>query len=244
MRTAVIGGGVIGLSLAWRLSYAEHTVDLFDDDPGGGASHAAAGMLAPAGEAWFGEDDLVRIGAESLRRWPRFATDLSAAADLDVWLRDEGTLLVGIDDADAANLDRMQGLLDRHGLAAERLTRREARRLEPALATSIRRTVRVRSDLSVHNRRVVEALRRACVRAGARLHPVRADVVTEDGTATGVRERGSDTRHAADTVVVAAGVGLRHVAGVPEAVRAAVRPVKGQILRLRGPEPLLTHTVR
>lgn len=244
MRVAIIGGGVVGLSLTWRLAEAAHSVDLFDDDPGFGASYAAAGMLAPAGEAWFGEDALVRIGAESVRMWPAFAADLGRAAGMDVWLRRDGALLLGMDEADATDLDRVQGLLETHGLACDRLTRRDARRLEPALSTSLRRSLLVRDDLSVHNRRVIEALRRAGVRAGARLHPERADVVTDDRGATGVRTRDTGSLHGADAVVVAAGHALRDVVGVPEPVRSAVRPVKGQILRLRTPQPLLTHTVR
>jgi glycine oxidase len=244
MRVAVIGGGVVGLTLAWRLAADGHRVDLYDDRPGSGASHAAAGMLSPAGEAWFGEDALLRLGAESLRMWPAFAEELSRAGTLDVWLRRTGTLLVGCDDADAADLDRTRGLLRRHGLAAEPLTRREARAREPALSSAVRRGLLV-DDLSVHNRRVVEALRRACARSGVRLHRQRADVVVAVGAAVGVRGRGPGRlTRAADAVVVAAGTGLREVRGVPERIRAAVRPVKGQILRLHGDPPPITRTVR
>ncbi|MGH3387195.1 MAG: FAD-dependent oxidoreductase, partial [Nocardioidaceae bacterium] len=77
MRVAVLGGGVVGLSIAWALS-RDHTVTVLDPQPGCGASFAAAGMLAPAGEAWFGEDDLLRAGLDSLDRWPGFAADVAA----------------------------------------------------------------------------------------------------------------------------------------------------------------------
>ncbi len=245
MRVAILGGGVVGLSVAWRLAADGHAVAVFDDAPGAGASYAAAGMLAPAGEAWFNEDALVRIGAESLRMWPEFAAELSRVADHDVWLRQEGSLLVGTDEADAADLDRVHGLLERHDLAAERLTRREARGLEPALATSLRRSVLVPGDRSVHNRRVVEALQRACERAGVDVRPERADVVVDEaGAATGVRGRMSGAVHEAHTTVVAAGAALSEVEGVPAPLRRAVRPVKGEILRLHTSQVLLRHTVR
>ncbi|HWL96836.1 MAG TPA: glycine oxidase ThiO [Nocardioidaceae bacterium] len=245
MRAAIVGGGVIGLSVAWRLADDGHAVEVFDDAPGTGASYAAAGMLAPAGEAWFNEDALVRIGAQSLQMWPEFAAELSRVADHDVWLRREGSLLVGTDEADAADLDRVHGLLEQHGLTAERLTRREARRLEPALTTSLRRTVLVPGDRSVHNRRVIEALLRACERAGVGVRPERADVVVdEQGAATGVRGRQSGAVHEADVTVVAAGSALSGVEGVPALLRSAVRPVKGEILRLHSSQTLLQHTVR
>lgn len=245
MRVAVIGAGVVGLAVAWRLARAGDRVQVFDDGPGSGASYAAAGMLAPAGEAWFGEDALLAVGAASVGMWPGFAERLGRASGHDVWLRREPALMVGADEADRADLDRVQRLLRAHDLAVDPLTRRDARRLEPALTTSLRRALLVRSDLSVHNRRVVEALRRACGRAGTRLHRERADVLTDGtGAAVGVRTRESGAVHGADAVVVAAGHGTARVGGVPAWLRGAVRPVKGQILRLHGREPLLTHTVR
>jgi glycine oxidase len=169
MRVAVIGAGVVGLAVAWRLARAGDGVEVYDDRPGSGASYAAAGMLAPAGEAWFGEDALVTLGAESARAWPGFAERLTRETHHDVWLRHEPTLMVGADEADRTDLDRVHRLLRSHGLTAEPLTRREARRLEPALTASLRRVLLVPGDLSVHNRRVVQALLRACDSAGVSL---------------------------------------------------------------------------
>jgi glycine oxidase len=239
MRIAVLGGGVIGLSVAWRLADAGHRVELYDDAPGQGASHAGAGMLAPAGETWFGEEELTRLGLAGLRQWPDFAARLEDASDVDVGLRREGSLLVGVDDADAATLDQTHELLSRHGIEAERLTQRELHRTEPATTPGLRRGILLRGDLSVHNRRVVRALLAAADRAGVIVHRSRADLT--DG---GVRARATDDRAAADVVVVAAGAELAGVAGLPAAVASAVRPVKGQILRLRADPGLIVHTVR
>src|SRR2546426_635227 len=75
----VVGGGVIGLAVAWRLAQRGSTVTLVDDDPAGGASRAAAGMLAPVTEAHFGEEALTALNLESAPRWPAFAADGEAA---------------------------------------------------------------------------------------------------------------------------------------------------------------------
>ena len=69
----VVGGGVIGLAVAWRAAAAGHRVTVVDPAPGPGASWAAAGMLAPVGEAHFGEDALTRLNVAAARAWPDFA---------------------------------------------------------------------------------------------------------------------------------------------------------------------------
>lgn len=229
MRVAVLGAGVIGLSIAWRLSRDGHTVDLFDDHPGQGASYAAAGMLAPGSEAWYGETGLLRLGLDSLRRWPRFAADLSQDSPTDPWLTTTGTLMVGATAGDAAELDRVAGLLAQHGVRAEVLDRSHTQALEPGLSAHVQRVVSVRDDASVHNRRLITALRQACEARGVIWHAERADVVAGGS----VRGRDSDVHHRVDRVVVAIG-----------ADAGGVRPVKGQILRVRGPRRLIKRTVR
>ena len=61
----VIGGGVIGLSIAWRAAQRGLRVTLADPAPGSGATHAAAGMLTPIAEAAYAERELFRLGRES-----------------------------------------------------------------------------------------------------------------------------------------------------------------------------------
>ncbi|HET7326782.1 MAG TPA: glycine oxidase ThiO [Nocardioidaceae bacterium] len=243
MRVAVIGGGVVGLSIAWRLS-RRHDVTIFDPAPGRGASWAAAGMLAPAGEAWHGEEPLLHAGLDSLSRWPDFAAELTAASGIDPWLAPEGTWMVGATDDDGAEVARVVSLLQSHGLSTHRLARSDVRAAEPALHPRLSTVVDVPGDLSVHNRRLLQALLRACASAGVRMVEDRADIVVEDGRATGVRPRGSGALSAADVVVAAAGSRLAEIAGLPPELATVCRPVKGQILRLHTPHPLLTRTVR
>jgi glycine oxidase len=247
----VVGGGVIGTAIAWRAARAGLAVTLVDpggDDPrtADKASLVAAGMLGPVSESVFGEQDLLTLNLHAVERFGGFNAELEAATGLRTGLRTEGTLAVAYDGGDLAALDRMTDFRHSLGLAAERLSARDCRRLEPFLAPGTRGGVLAAGDLSVDNRRYLAALRAAAAADG---------VATLTGTVTAVG--GSQARVAvpggpavtltARHVVVAAGHATRALAGVPEPVRAALRPVKGQILRLRHPENMphvLTRTVR
>ncbi|MEA2319130.1 MAG: glycine oxidase, partial [Solirubrobacteraceae bacterium] len=230
---AVVGGGLIGLAVAWRARVRGLSVCVLDrDEPGRGTSHVAAGMLAPISEADAGERALLRLGLESARRWPAFAAELLDVTGIDVDLRTQGTLLVARDRDEAEALDRELALRRHFGLGAERLLASQARRLEPALAPTVRLGLDVPDDHALDPRLAVAALARAAERAGAVLRPG-AEVV---GIAPGEAVRlASGERIAAGRVVVAAGPWSGVLAGVPEDARIPVRPVKGQSLRLRDP---------
>lgn len=108
---AVVGGGPIGLAIAWRAAQRGMRVLVHDPDPGSGASGVAAGMLAPVAEASFGEEALTRLLLDSAARWPRFAAEVAAAAGLtgvaDLGYRTEGTLVVGRTADDLAQARRL-----------------------------------------------------------------------------------------------------------------------------------------
>ena len=164
-------------------------------------------------------------------------------------MRTEGTLAVAYDSGDLAALDRLTDFRHSIGLKAERLDARECRQLEPFLAPGTRGGVLATGDLSVDNRRYLAALRLAAAASGVKV--LAGTVTAVDGgqvraTVPGTAEA-QETTLAARHVVIAAGHATRALDGVPEEIRAAIRPVKGQILRLRHPgniPPLLTHTVR
>ncbi|WP_370617913.1 glycine oxidase ThiO [Mumia sp. Pv 4-285] len=241
---AVVGGGVIGLTVAWTLARRGHRVTVYDPVPARGASWAAAGMLSPAGEAWFGEESLLRLGLASLDRWPATAHDLEADAGWGPELRSEGTLLVAATDDDAGTQARLHALMASAGITHRLLSRREARALEPALHPGMHSVTEVLSDHSVNNRTLVAALLAACARRAVAFVEDTADVMTDTGTATGVRTRRAGRHRRHEVVVVANGVGLADTAGVPGWLRTAVRPVKGEILRVRTDRPALQRTVR
>src|SRR2546423_2311442 len=107
----VVGGGVIGLSCAWRAAAAGTSVTLVDPAPGSGASWVAGGMLAPVTEAWPGEEALLQLGLESLARWPGFAAELTDAAGADAGLRREGTVVAARSAGDRDELRDLAGHL-------------------------------------------------------------------------------------------------------------------------------------
>ena len=221
---AVIGGGVIGLSVAWRARARGLSVVVLErGELGGGTTRVAAGMLAPVSEADPQERALLALGLESARMWGAFADELRDVCGLDVGHRTKGTLAVARDADEKAALERELDLRNRLGLRAQRLLPSEARALEPALAPSIRLAVEFPDDHSVDPRALTTALVAACEHAGVELRP---------GT-----EVASLDRVDAEQVVIAAGPWSAGLAPLP------VRPVKGQTIRLRGTE-LLERTLR
>jgi glycine oxidase len=264
---AVLGGGIVGLSVAWRARARGMSVALFEREGlGGGATHVAAGMLAPVAEVEFGEAGrrVLELGVRSAQMWPEFAAELQEASGIDVGLRRTGTLVVARDEDEARELERQLAFRAELGLRAVRMRASEAREHEPALAPTVRLALHAPEDHSVDPRNVVAALRRACAQAGVRLcehTPVRGLELDagrervvgvrlgepEDGTwpassAPQLAARGdflegnaSCELVPAGDVVVAMGAWSGGVAGLPAGARVEVRPVKGQIMRLRDP---------
>ena len=137
-RVAVVGAGVMGLAIAWRLAAAGCTVDMFDQSVSGqGASHAAAGMLAACAEAEPGEDNLLGLNRASQTLWPAFAAELEAASGMSVDLRTEGTIVLALNADDAARLRHLIAFQQGLGLPVEWLNGAEVRRREPHLATKL-----------------------------------------------------------------------------------------------------------
>ncbi|MFF1786618.1 glycine oxidase ThiO [Kitasatospora sp. NPDC058243] len=245
----VIGGGIIGLAVAWRAAQRGlRNIVVVDPSPGGGAAGVAAGMLAPVTELQYGEEPLLRLGMASNQRYGDFAAELTeASGGLDTGYRRCGTIAVALDSDDREELRELHAFHQRLGLDSAWLTGREARRLEPMLAPGVRGGLHVADDHQVDPRRLLTALVAACELAGVVVHRAEAvGLLVEGGRAVGARLGTGETRRA-DQVVLAAGPHSHRLPGLPEGVLPAVRPVKGQILRLRIPEayrPFLSRNVR
>lgn len=243
----VVGAGVIGLAVAWRAAQRGVRVALVDPEPGSGASHAAAGMLAPVTEAHYGEEGLLRLNLASARRYPEFVAELEEVSGTSAGFSSGGTLAVAFDSGDRAVLADLAEFHQRLGLDSERLTGRECRAHEPLLAPDVQSGLLVSGDHQIDNRMLVAALLTAIGRTHVQLHRERvAELLVEHDAATGVRLADGRVLHA-DSVVLAAGCRSTSIPGLPSGVLPPIRPVKGQILRLSVPAsaaPFLGHAVR
>ncbi|KUM31552.1 glycine oxidase [Arthrobacter sp. EPSL27] len=266
----MIGGGVVGHGIAWAARRSGRTVALIDDAPGSGASWAAAGMLAPVSELHYQEEGLLELMLESSRLWPAFAAGLEATGLEATGLDETGvgetgpdgaggagnrtgylttpTLAVGADAADRRALADLRTVQQSSGLAVEPLTVREARVREPLLSPGISCAFDIPADHQVDPRRLLARIRELLAAdSRCRMLPRRASgLFWEDGKVAGATLAGGGTVLAAETIV-ANGLGAGALGGLPRGLRLPLRPVHGDILRLRVPEklrPLLTSTVR
>ncbi|WP_104089822.1 glycine oxidase ThiO [Arthrobacter sp. GMC3] len=256
---AVIGGGIVGLGIAWEIQRAGRSVRVIDPSPATGATFAAAGMLAPVSELHYQEEDLLELTLASNARWPDFVAPLVEAGFLEAALRTTPTLVVGADPTDRAALADLRDVQLCHGLDVEQLSIRTARSEEPLLGPHISCAYRVAQDHQVDPRAVAAAIR-------VRLAEVAADrgeggdAVMEQA-AVGLLHQEAGNTHSAVTgvvladgrevhaqeVIVANGLGAPALNGLPQGLVLPLRPVYGDILRLRVPDhlrPLTTATVR
>lgn len=245
LRVAVIGGGAIGLGIAWRLAEAGASVDVFERGQiGRGASYAAAGMLAAGVETEPGEEALALLGRHSQALWPDFARRLEAASGVDIGYRTEGTLSIALTRDDVAKLRFTYEFQRRAGVELDWLSGPEARTLEPSLSAQTVAAMVCRADHQVDNRLMTAALRVAVERAGGvvREH-VSASLDLAGGRAVGVVVE--ERAYPANLVILAAGAWSDQLQGLPRSAIPPVRPIKGQMIALRMDRdaPLLSHVV-
>ena len=246
--TVVVGAGVIGLAIARELSRQGCPVTVLERGrPGCGASGASGGMLGPIAEAPIEEPELIEIGLESLALYPEFAAAVERESGIEVGFRTRGTLLVAVLRDHEHEMEHVAETFRQRNLRAERLTAREVRRREPGLSPRVLSGLAIPDDLRVDPRALVEALARAALAAGSRLRTgVAAEgIETEAGRVSGVRVEIEGRDHEVipcDRVVVAAGSWSWRSMELP-GPDPGLRPVKGELVRLRGGDPL-QHVVR
>lgn len=162
-RVAIIGAGIIGLSLAFELAFRRGTqVTLFDTRAcGRGASWAAAGMIAPAFEAAAEagvHPRLFDLCLESANLWPDFAAEIERASGLPSGFEPAPALAVAMEAGEAAHLAAIGRVLAARGVAHRALSGEDVRRLEPALSGEVLGGLELETDTRVDNRRTVTAL--------------------------------------------------------------------------------------
>jgi glycine oxidase len=242
----VIGAGVIGCAVAWRLGQAGMRVVVVERGRvGSEASHAAAGMLAPLAEA-DREDEFFNLTAASLATYADFARELKASSGVDVEYRDEGTLCLALTENDEEELERRWQWLHEAGLNVRRLKAGSALKLEPLLNQTLRFALKFPGDHQVDNRRLMTALHGAARNAGIEFltHTEARELLTEN-VAGRSRVSGVVTARGeihARTVVIAAG-SWSSLLRCDEAQRFEVEPARGQIAALEMPAPAARHVI-
>jgi len=246
------------MSIALVAASRNMRVTVCDPQPSSGATWAAAGMLAPVTEAQIGDDALVQLHLAAASRWPGFADDVERLSSEPVGYVPCGTLVVALDQSDMDVIDRILSFHRTLGLQSSRLTASQCRRILPTLAPGIRGGASAPADHQVDNRLLAPALEKAMAASGVEI--VRAPVseillghspagthgsAPYSGTATGVR-LADGTEISAGAVVVATGCWTQKLGGLGAGVLPPIRPVKGHVLRLRGPatDPLIDRNVR
>jgi glycine oxidase len=238
----IVGGGTIGLACAWRAARRGLRVRVLERDaPGAGATGVAAGMLAPVGEAKWGEEALVRIALASARDWSGFAAELERDSGLESGYEPRGALHVALDRDESEALRRRFELMASLDLGVEWLRPRGCRTLEPGLSPSVAAGVHLPGEATVDPRLLVPALMAAVEGSGGEVL-IETEVV--DALFEGERIAGVVTadgrEHRSERVVLATGAWSGTAGWLPAPARPPVRPVKGQLVVLRGnPE----HTV-
>jgi glycine oxidase len=233
----IIGGGVIGCSIAWRLAERGLSVTVIERGlPGKAASWAAAGMLSPLGETRQ-HPDFLALAQASRSRYPAFLDELQNAAELDIEFGAPGKLEVAFD---ADELHALGAAF--HGLPVRVVGAPDVHRLEPALAQGIKGGIWFEQDAFVDNRRLAEALWTAGLRRGVRFRT--GDAATglciEAGRTSAVRLSSGDIP--CKVAVISSGAWSAQLQNLPRPL--PVFPVRGQMLALQTLPSPLTHIVQ
>ena len=240
---AVVGGGIIGLSIAFELSLRGARVRVFDrDEPARAASWAAAGMLAPHTEM-LEDAEFRELCADSLALYPEFVRSVATVGGIDPHLRLDGILSTAFTDVEMEHCAARWTTLRQRSVKAQILDREDVLRLEPSLASTVRGGVLVESEGQVDNRLLGRALLAACMARGVLVHAAASELAVEcdDRRVLGVRsDRGF---YPAQAVVNACGAWASQLSGIPIDSIVEVEPVKGQMIALQIPRGLIQRVL-
>ncbi|HXM00564.1 MAG TPA: glycine oxidase ThiO [Rhizomicrobium sp.] len=240
MKVVIVGAGIAGLSLGWRLAQSGASVTVLERaQPGAGATLASAGMIAPTAEHGDETSAEAKFGRASAALWPSFAAEIEQMSGRKIGFRPEGTLLIAQTGDEFAQLQRRGASLP----SMKSLSTADALALEPMLAPGIAGALFDPDEAQVDNRAVGLALAVAFIRAGGMLQTnetaVRIDVA-DNRAAAAVSPFA--TYHA-DAIVLAAGAWTARIQGLPPKIMPPVIPVKGEMIALEPGGPLPTHVI-
>jgi glycine oxidase len=232
VKVVVIGAGVAGLSIGWRLRQMGVEVTVLERAQAGqGATWASAGMIAAAAELGEAQTPEGELAFRARQMWPDFAREIEAASSMTIGYAQHGSLLV------ASNAEQAAVFASRAATDSdlEILNAAEARALEPLLAPSIAGALLASKEAQVDSRALGQALARAFVRAGGTLVLNEAVVRIETFDGRAVAALTPAGFYHADAFVLAAGAWSGLIGGLPPDAIPPVKPIKGQMLALASP---------
>lgn len=240
----VIGGGVIGLSIARELRKAGvRRITLVEKGVcGGEASWAAAGMLGPQAEADEG-GAFFDLCSASRDLYPGFAAELLDETGIDIELERSGTLYLAFTDADVTEVHKRFRWQRQAGLTVEHLSAEAVRRAEPFISPEVRGALFFPNDWQVENRKLLFALRRYAEINGIEIRENTAveKLTVENGRVTGAVTK--TERLAADNTVLATGAWTSLIKLGNDDMPVKVKPVRGQMICLRPDSRLFEHVI-
>lgn len=237
----VVGAGIIGLATAFRFARRGHAVTLFDPDPAGGATHAAAGMIAPTAEIAPGEQANYRFQRGAIDAWREMAREMFEVTGHEVAIVQTGTLIVGWDASDRRLIDQFRGVASEFGAPMRAVTRDHEPKLFEGLSTRINEGLFMAEDGWLDPDEAVRLLMEANETLGVRLVRERVRLASSDGAGVEVESDAGRTR--ADIGIVATGAaGLPGGLTVPKS--PTVRPVRGVTVRVQSLDRSAQPTVR
>ena len=244
VETAVIGGGIIGLSTGWQLARNGFNVTLYEKkEIGSATSRVAAGMLAPQAEVNFEEEELMQLGRYSLGLYPEFVSQLKQDLGQAPGLDNCGTLLVGVNRDDTRQLKRLYEFRHSLNLKVEWLTGSEAREKEPFLSPRIASAIWLPDDSQIDNRQLVKDLHEA-LKLQVKAIRTRTEVIGLQQHESGkwsVITRGGDEVY--DKVIITTGAWSQSFTQWDRGYKFGFRPVKGEILALKQTEACNVSTM-
>jgi glycine oxidase len=235
MKVMIVGAGIAGLAIGWRLAQAGAQVEIFERGTAGrGATWAAAGMIIAGGELEEGSADLARLARGARQLWPEFAAELESESGCTLDYSETGSLLVARDETSARALEQRAARIAASSGRAEWLARKELRKREPLLSLELHGALHVPEDARVDNRLAGEALRVALAKRNAVVHENTevSGLTITDGRVRGIVCGGSTI--GGDTIVVASGAWMNELHGTA-GVLPPISPAKGQMICVRPP---------